>query len=69
MASQPKLTDSPSPSPTPPLQTSGAIAEWERQALAKLRALRAQGKPGILWMTEDGILLVFRAEKFGRIAP
>ena len=45
------------------------LAAWERDALYKLRLLREAGKPAILWMTADGIILVYRGEVAGRIAP
>jgi len=43
------------------------LALWERDALAKLRILRSAGKPAILFMTEDGVILAFEQKKAGRI--
>jgi len=44
-------------------------AQWQAELIRKVERLRAQRVRGIIFVTEDGVLLVFRAEPAGRIEP
>jgi len=44
-------------------------AQWQADLIRKVERLRAQRVRGIIFVTEDGALLVFRAEPAGRIEP
>ena len=44
-------------------------AQWQAELIRKVEHLRARGQRGIIFVTETGVLLLFRAEPAGRIEP
>lgn len=52
-----------------PMPPEPPLAQWEKDALAKLRLLRQTGKPAILFITESGAIQLYRGERAGLVMP